>query len=217
MDRNSELVSRGPQSPSRSSLACEALTVVVPTLPLAQANTLLAYVDERSKQGMRLHKEMQRKSPPLALPGQDATTGNLERMFTELNQLHQNEVGQLHTRISQLETELRQRLSMARENAVGCGVDYENEVHNADREVVRLSSHERGSNSHSRNLLPRSTGHGNGSRNPRCCGKRLGSASTPRGSVPGPRAPSPRPTMASARPLWIAARRSAPPGPRARM
>ena len=83
------------------------------------------------------HDERPTKSPALYWPPSEFAIGTLESVMSEVNHLHENEIGQLQSRASALEMQLRHKLAMAKENAVGCGDDYQNEFTNAQKGVMR--------------------------------------------------------------------------------
>jgi hypothetical protein len=51
--------------------------------------------------------------------------------------LKQSECVQLHGRASALEVRVRQPLSLSRDNAVGCGLDYEADLHKYERDTAK--------------------------------------------------------------------------------
>jgi len=97
---------------------------------------VLTYCEERVKHLQRTLEKMRKRSPAVPL-GREFKMGTLEAAISELNRIHESECIQIHGRSSALEIRVRQPLAMARENAVGCGVDYEAELHRAEREVAK--------------------------------------------------------------------------------
>ena len=100
------------------------------------SESFLSYIEERAKNLQRMLEKMKRKSPAVPL-GREFGSGTLERVLGELNRMHESECIQLHGRASALDIRLRQQLAMARDNAIGCGSDYEAELHKYEKETAK--------------------------------------------------------------------------------
>jgi hypothetical protein len=100
--------------------------------------SLVAYFDDRNRQLQKTVKEMRKKSPVVPVPHhKEFPYGSVEHAIVELNRIHESEAMQSNGRHADLELRVRQQLSMSRENAVGCGIDYEAEINRVQRETIK--------------------------------------------------------------------------------
>lgn len=97
--------------------------------------SLISFFEDRTRQLQKTLKEMRKKSPIVPVQQhQEFSNGTIENAIIELNRIHESEAMQVNGRLADLELRVRQQLAMSRENAVGCGVDYEAEVHKVERD-----------------------------------------------------------------------------------
>mmetsp|Transcript_20644 Transcript_20644/g.24438 ORF Transcript_20644/g.24438 Transcript_20644/m.24438 type:complete len:669 (-) Transcript_20644:123-2129(-) len=101
-------------------------------------SSVINFYEERTRQLQKSLKEMRKKSPIIPLQHHtEFNMGTLEKALAELNRIHESEAMQVNGRVADLELRLRQTLSRSRENAVGCGVDYEAEIHKVERDTQK--------------------------------------------------------------------------------
>lgn len=98
-------------------------------------SSLISFFEDRTRQLQRTLKDMRKKSPVVPVQQhQEFSNGTIESAIVELNRVHESEAMQVNGRLADLELRVRQQLAMSRENAVGCGVDYEAELHKVEKD-----------------------------------------------------------------------------------